>query len=98
MMFITGLLLCLGTFFVLVASIGVLRMPDLYTRMHASTKANTMGLTALLAAVAVGMPDVTVVSRVLGTMLFILLTAPVAAHLLSKSMYWNGYKMWRKDK
>ncbi len=80
---ITGILLCIGTFFVIVASIGVVRMPDLYTRMHASTKANTMGLTALLAAVAVGIPDITVTSRVLGTMLFILLTAPVA------TIYWE---------
>ncbi|GAL22237.1 Na(+) H(+) antiporter subunit G [Vibrio maritimus] len=97
MTFITGLLLCIGTFFVLVASIGVLRMPDLYTRMHASTKANTM-FNSTACGSSVGMPDITVVSRVLGTMLFILLTAPVAAHLLSKSMYWNGYKMWRKKK
>ncbi|MGR5175438.1 monovalent cation/H(+) antiporter subunit G [Vibrio parahaemolyticus] len=95
---LTGILLCLGTFFVVVASLGVLRMPDLYTRMHASTKANTMGLTALLAAVAIGIPDVSVVSRVLGTMLFILLTAPVATHLLGKSMHANGYKMWRRNK
>ncbi|MBY6199205.1 monovalent cation/H(+) antiporter subunit G [Vibrio hangzhouensis] len=95
---LTGILLCLGTFFVVVASLGVLRMPDLYTRMHASTKANTMGLTALLAAVAIGIPDVSVVSRVLGTMLFILLTAPVATHLLGKSMHANGYKMWRRKK
>ncbi|SEG15709.1 monovalent cation/H(+) antiporter subunit G [Vibrio hangzhouensis] len=95
---LTGILLCLGTFFVVVASLGVLRMPDLYTRMHASTKANTMGLTALLAAVAMGIPDVSVVSRVLGTMLFILLTAPVATHLLGKSMHANGYKMWRRKK
>ncbi|NOH26969.1 monovalent cation/H(+) antiporter subunit G [Vibrio mediterranei] len=95
---ITGVLLCIGTFFVIVASIGVVRMPDLYTRMHASTKANTMGLTALLAAVAVGIPDITVTSRVLGTMLFILLTAPVATHLLGKSMHASGYKMWRREK
>lgn len=42
---IAGLCLLLGTFFVVVASIGILRLPDLYIRMHAATKAGTVGLT-----------------------------------------------------
>lgn len=39
---IVGVLLCLGTLFTLIASLGILRMPDLYTRMHAATKAGTV--------------------------------------------------------
>ncbi|MDF5382581.1 monovalent cation/H(+) antiporter subunit G, partial [Vibrio parahaemolyticus] len=39
-----GLFLCLGTLLTLVASLGVLRLPDLYTRMHAATKAGTVGV------------------------------------------------------
>ena len=78
---IVGILLCLGTLFTLIASLGILRMPDLYTRMHAATKAGTVGLASLLLAVAIAIPDITVISRVIGTMLFIFITAPVAAHL-----------------
>ncbi|MEZ9901042.1 Na+/H+ antiporter subunit G [Vibrio breoganii] len=92
---VIGGFLCLGGLFVLVAGLGVLRMPDLYTRMHAATKAGTVGLGLLLLAVALAIPDITVVSRVIGTMLFIFLTAPVAAHLLGKAMKQSGYKIWQ---
>ncbi|MGR5132034.1 monovalent cation/H(+) antiporter subunit G [Vibrio alfacsensis] len=95
---IVGILLCLGTLFTLIASLGILRMPDLYTRMHAATKAGTVGLASLLLAVAIAIPDITVISRVIGTMLFIFITAPVAAHLLGKAMQQSGYQIWRNDK
>jgi multicomponent Na+:H+ antiporter subunit G len=93
-----GILLCIGTLFTLVASLGILRMPDLYTRMHAATKAGTVGVSFLLLAVALSIPDITVISRVVGTMLFIFLTAPVAAHLLGRVMQQSGYKIWRNKK
>ncbi|WP_428774708.1 monovalent cation/H(+) antiporter subunit G [Vibrio sp.] len=93
-----SIFLCLGTLFILIASVGVARMPDLYTRMHAATKAGTVGVASLLLAVAIAIPNITVISRTLGTMLFIFLTAPVAAHLLGKSMKQIGYRMWRNTK
>ncbi|UPS12673.1 monovalent cation/H(+) antiporter subunit G [Vibrio alginolyticus] len=92
-----GLFLCLGTLLTLVASLGVLRLPDLYTRMHAATKAGTVGVSCLLLAVAFSLPEVTVISRVIGTMLFIVLTAPVASHLLGRAMREVRYKIWRND-
>lgn len=95
---IVGILLCLGTLFTLIASLGILRMPDLYTRMHAATKAGTVGLASLLLAVAIAIPDITVISRVIGTMLFIFITAPVAAHLLGKATQESGYPIWRNNK
>ncbi|OEF93485.1 monovalent cation/H(+) antiporter subunit G [Vibrio splendidus] len=95
---IVGIVLCLGTLFTLIASLGILRMPDLYTRMHAVTKAGTVGLASLLLAVAIAIPDITVISRVIGTMLFIFITAPVAAHLLGKATQQSGYQIWRNDK
>jgi len=95
---IVGILLCLGTLFALIASLGILRMPDLYTRMHAATKAGTVGLASLLLAVAIAIPDITVISRVIGTMLFIFITAPVAAHLLGKATQESGYQIWRNNK
>ncbi len=98
MEFLTALLLFVGSTFILVASVGILRMPDLYTRMHAATKAGTVGLSSLLLAVAVAIPESTVISRVMGTMLFIFLTAPVAAHLLGKAMKQSGYQIWRNKK
>lgn len=95
---IVSTLLCLGTLFILIASLGIVRMPDLYTRMHAATKAGTVGVASLLLAVAIVIPNATVISRTLGTMLFIFLTAPVATHLLAKTMRQIGYRMWRNPK
>lgn len=95
MTLVIATLLCLGTLFTLIASLGILRMPDLFTRMHAATKAGTVGVASLLLAVAVAIPEVSVISRVIGTMLFIFLTAPVAAHLLGKAMCDSGYQIWR---
>ncbi|GAJ70442.1 Na(+) H(+) antiporter subunit G [Vibrio sp. JCM 18904] len=51
----------------------------------------------MLLAVAFSLPEVTVISRVMGTMLFIVLTAPVASHLLGRAMREVGYKIWRND-
>ncbi len=71
MSMLAALLLVLGTLFTLFASLGILRMPDLYTRMHAATKAGTAGLSLLLLAVALCMPEIGVISRLVGIMLFI---------------------------
>ncbi|MGR5065468.1 monovalent cation/H(+) antiporter subunit G [Photobacterium sp. DNB22_13_2] len=93
-----SILLLLGTFFTLVASLGIVRMPDLYTRMHAATKAGTVGICFLLLAVSFSMPESSVISRVIGTILFLFITAPVAAHLLGKAMQEKGYKIWQNKK
>ena len=93
-----SILLLFGTFFTLVASLGIVRMPDLYTRMHAATKAGTVGICFLLLAVSFSMPEVTVISRVIGTILFLFITAPVAAHLLGKAMRQANYQIWRNKK
>ncbi len=87
---LTGGLLLVGTLFMLVASLGVLRMPDLFLRMSASTKAATLGVGAMLLAVAVHFNEIGVTSRALATIIFLLLTAPVAAHLLGRAGYFVG--------
>jgi len=94
---IISLALLIGTFLIIVASLGILRLPDLYIRMHAATKGGTVGLGLLLLAVALFFQDGTVTSRVIGTVLFVLLTAPVAAHLLGKAMLQRGYQIWRQN-
>ncbi|MEX2367104.1 MAG: monovalent cation/H(+) antiporter subunit G [Pseudohongiellaceae bacterium] len=94
---LTVLFMLLGVFFITVAGLGILRMPDLYIRMHASTKAGTIGLGLLMVAVSLHFRDLASVSRAVAIMIFLVLTAPVAAHMLGKSMLDKGYKMWHKD-
>jgi len=87
-----GILLVIGSAFALAASIGLIRLPDLYTRMHAASKAGTLGSGVMLLALALFSLELAVVTRALAGVLFFLLTAPVSAHLLAKAAYEVGYK------
>ena len=84
-----------GTFFTLVAALGILKMPDIYIRIHAATKAGTVGIGLILLAVALFFKDMAVTSRVIGIMLFLIMTTPAAAHLLGKIILKSSYRMWR---
>ncbi|WP_394690048.1 monovalent cation/H(+) antiporter subunit G [Hoeflea sp.] len=90
---ISAALLVIGSLFALVASVGLLRLPDLYTRMHAASKAGTMGSCLMLIALAIHASDVGTVSRALAGVVFFLLTAPVSSHLLAKAAYGVGYRL-----
>lgn len=91
---VTAFLLLAGTFFMVVAGLGVLRMPDVYLRMSCTSKAATLGAGCLLGAVAVHSEDVALAVRALATVAFVLLTAPVAAHLIGRAAYRLGVPLW----
>ncbi|SOC79088.1 multisubunit sodium/proton antiporter, MrpG subunit [Salinimicrobium sediminis] len=93
---IIGIIATLGTLFVLLAGVGILRMPDTYLRMAVTTKAATLGIGLILVAAAVYFNDLSTTTRVLAVIIFILLTAPVGAHLIGKASYITGVKMWEK--
>ena len=78
----------------LLASIGLLRFPDFYSRAHAGTKAASLGAGLILfAAILTGLnPDIAV--RVWLTIFFVFLTVPVAGHLLGRAAYLRGLKQW----
>nr|WP_110031890.1 monovalent cation/H(+) antiporter subunit G [Hoeflea marina] len=90
---VSAALVVIGAFFALVASIGLLRLPDVYTRMHAASKAGTMGSGLLLIALAIHAGDTGTMSRALAGVVFFLLTAPISAHLLAKAAYSVGYRL-----
>lgn len=90
--FLVGGLLVIGAFFALVASIGLLRLTDVYMRMHAASKAGTLGSGLLILALAVYAAELGVVSRAIAGIVFFLLTTPVSAHLLARAAYLVGYK------
>ena len=89
--YLAGILLLIGAVFSLLAAIGILRLPDLYTRMHAASKAGTMGSGLMLIAIAVIAFDGPVILRALVGVVFLLLTTPVSAHLLARAAYMVGY-------
>lgn len=80
-----GLLLLAGSFFTLAAAIGLIRLPDLFTRMHAASKAGAVGAGLLLLAAGLYSASLPVAARALAGFLFLVLTSPVSAHLLARS-------------
>lgn len=93
---ITALLLVLGGLFSFVAALGMLRLPDTVIRMHAATKAGTLGVGLILFGVAFFYADLGISLRALATFTFVLLTAPVAAHLIGRAAYHTNIKLWNK--
>ena len=78
----------LGVFFVASAALGMLRFPDLFSRMHAITKAGTLGVGLFLIAAAVHFGhDISLVTRALAILGFTLLTAPVSAQMIGRAAY-----------
>ncbi len=92
---ITSLLLVFGGLFMFLAGVGVARMPDLFMRMQAATKAATLGSGCMLLAVAVHFADLGVATRALLVIAFIFLTAPVAAHVIGNAAYSVGVPLWQ---
>ena len=85
-----------GAFFMFIAGLGILRMPDIFMRMSCSTKAGTIGVGTLLLALAIFFADFGVAARALATLGFILLTAPVSSHRIARIAYLVGVPLWHK--
>jgi len=91
---LAGLLLLAGALFMFIAALGAVRMPDLMTRMHATTKAGVLGAGLMLAGVALYFAEADVLARAVAIVLFTMLTAPVAAHAIGRAGYFVGVPFW----
>jgi multicomponent Na+:H+ antiporter subunit G len=87
-------LMLAGSGFMLLAAIGIVRMPDLFLRMQTATKASTLGIACMMLAVAVHFPGLDVAARALLIVAFFFLTAPVAAHVIARAAYLIGVRLW----
>jgi multicomponent Na+:H+ antiporter subunit G len=92
--FVTALAWVAGAAFALLGALGLLRMPDVFTRMQASTKASTLGLGCLLIGAALQLGDFASFIRVISIGAFILLTTPVAAHVIARASYLAEVPLW----
>ncbi len=88
------ILLIAGGAFAAIAGLGLLRFPDVLMRMHASTKAGTLGVGLSVISVAIFFADDLVTTKVILIAAFILLTAPVAAHLIGRAAYRTASPLW----
>lgn len=92
---IASFLLILGSGFMLLAAVGILRMPDLFARMQAATKTSTLGAGSMFLGVAVFYGDLGIVSRSLLVIAFMFLTLPVSAHMIARAAYFDGVPLWK---
>lgn len=92
---ITAALLLVGGSFALIAAMGVLKLPDLFTRMQASTKSATLGVGCTLLAAAVHFGEAGTATHAVLVVLFLFLTAPIAAHMIARAAYNVGVPLWK---
>lgn len=85
-------LLTLGGLCVLVGGIGVLRMPDLYTRMHAASVTDTAGLTLVVLGLALQAGWSLVLVKLAAILVFLFLTSPTAAYALANAALLSGHR------
>lgn len=91
-----NILIIFGAVFMFVAALSLARMPDLYLRMSASTKAATLGVALVLLGAASHFvtEDAGTSLRAIAVIIFIFLTAPVSAHMIARAAYLSGERMW----
>jgi multicomponent Na+:H+ antiporter subunit G len=91
---ITAMML-FGAFFMFVGALGILRLPDLFMRLSATTKASTLGACSLLLSTAVYFKDTGITGRIAAIIAFIVMTAPVAAHMIGRAAYFSNVPLWK---
>ena len=90
-------LIILGSLCVLLAAVGIVRMPDVYTRLHASSKAATLGAIFVLAAAAGVFGGWSVAVKALLAIAFLAITAPIGSHAVARAAYCAGVRMADSD-
>ncbi len=89
-------LIWLGIILMIISGVGIIRFPDFYIRMSAITKAATMGVGLILLGISVHFNDVGIAFRSILIILFLLLTSPIAAHIIARAAYEEKVPFWRK--
>jgi multicomponent Na+:H+ antiporter subunit G len=87
---LAALLLAAGTLLTVLAGVGVLRLPDVFARMHAATKSSSLGLALVLLGAALRMRGVGDTAKLVLVIALQFLTAPVAAHLVGRAAHRAG--------
>ena len=86
-----------GVFFGFVTAVGLVRLPDIYTRSHAASKSDTLGSVLSLAAVAIALQSQIATIKALLLLLFLFLTSPTAAHAVTRAAADQGIEPWTRD-
>ncbi|MFO7982167.1 MAG: monovalent cation/H(+) antiporter subunit G [Desulfuromonadales bacterium] len=91
---VVAFIMVAGSGFIFLAALGMVRMPDVFSRMSCVAKAATMGLGLLLLGLAIYFGELGVTSRALATIGFVILTSPIASHRIGRVAYLDGAPLW----
>lgn len=92
--YLSAAFMLIGAAFMLIAALGVVRFPDLFMRLHASTKSATLGVGCLMVAAALQFDSLAITTRAMAVVVFLFLTAPVGAHVLGRAAYFSRIPLW----
>lgn len=95
--FLTAFICTVGSIFIFLACLGIVRMPDFYLRVSVATKGGSMGVGLILIAAAIYFGEFGITTRALAIIFFLLITAPVSAHLLGRVAYLSRVPLWKKS-
>ncbi|NGF58150.1 monovalent cation/H(+) antiporter subunit G [Parapedobacter sp. SGR-10] len=85
----------IGALAIFFASLGILRMPDFYLRLSVTVKAATLGVGLLLLCAAILFPDISVTTKAIAITFFLIITSPIAAHMIGRAAYFTGTPLWK---
>ena len=94
--FLTVLLLLAGAGFFLAGTVGLLRFPDVYTRLHAITKADNVGLGLVIAGLVLQAESWAAMGKLLLIWLLVLLASASVAHLVARTALRKGIRPWKR--
>lgn len=93
---ITAFFLLAGGFFFLAGTVGLIRFPDVYTRLHALTKADNVGLGLIVAGLVLQAESLAVIGKLVLIWLLVLLAGASVAHLVANIAQQRGIKLWTR--
>ncbi len=93
---VSWILIVAGSFFVATGGIGLLRMPDIFARLHAAGVTDTMGAGLILVGLMVQAGFSLVTAKLVLILIFFFLTGPTASHALAHAALLSGYRPWQR--
>lgn len=92
---ISTVFIWIGVAFMIISAIGIIRLPDFYIRMSAITKAATLGVGFIVTGIGIYFNDIWIVTKVVAIIFFMLLSSPVAAHVISRAASQHHIPFWK---
>lgn len=93
---VSAIVIIVGVLFVVIGAVGLLRLPDFYIRISAITKAATVGVACIMIGVALYYNEMSMAFKAFAVILFLLITSPIAAHIIGRAAYNGGVPLWKK--